>query len=584
MDPLFLSTGGCSIPAHQILSNRTRHLLENHSNSLPNCTSKTTFLAYNSTHIWILKDIVSNYYTFPQEFNCCYKNFSAAITVEDVTYSSCQEFGTSIQVNHDYVRVQCYYLNEIVYDDFFLFNTNKEKLVFKRNTHFKSPNVLMLGFESMSRMNFLRTLKKTAKFLRSRGSIQLLAYNKLGDNSYPNLFPLLTGKSYKAVINKCLKRDENYFDIKKCPFIWNKFSEAGFYTALGADSSAAFLGEYESLLLKMPTDFYLQPFISETRLLFADRTYNYHACLQNKYFYKVLLNFVQSVTRNVSKKKLFGIFWEQSVSHEHPTQSSAMDESYYELLKYLEDSHYLENTVVILFSDHGPRFGNFVGTREGYIEARLPLLDILLPKDFRRQHPLAVKNLERNAGRLTTAFDVYETIQDLINIESTGIKNEEIAMRTENLKSMAGAKKISLFLPIPASRTCESLDISERYCVCVRGHNISVEPKAKSFVAEALITHVNQLLSIFPQCSQLELEKILHVSGEEINEHSRKFTVVIQTKPGSGVLEGTLLRNFTDWTVSGTTGRLNKYRHQSCIQDEVVKMYCFCPTSKPARR
>lgn len=60
-----------------------------------------------------------------------------------------------------------------------------------------------------------------------------------------------------------------------------------------------------------------------------------------------------------------------------------------------------------------------------------------------------------------------------------------------------------------------------------------------------LITQVNNLLRIFPQCAQLELERILHVySGVEINEHSRKFSVVIITQPGSGVLEDTLIRNF----------------------------------------
>lgn len=587
-----LLTGSCLIPAYQVLSNITKHLLQHQSNTLPNCYNKITYLDSNSTHIWVLKDVVSKHYTFPQELNCCYKHFSAA-TIEDVTYSSCQEFDTIIRVNHDFVRVQCDYLNEIVHDDFFLFDTNKNNFVLERNSNSKAPNVLMFGFESMSRMNFLRTMKKTRQFLRSRGSLQLLAYNKLGDNSYPNLFPLVTGKSFKDVKKTCVQHDENYFDIQKCPFIWDEFRKAGFYTALAADSSAGFLGAYESKLPKIPTDFYLQPFIYETRFVFADRTYNYHTCLHNRYFYKILLNYVKSVINKVSKNKLFGIFWEQSVSHEHPTQSSAMDEHYYKLLKNLEDSSYLERTVVIFFSDHGQRFGDFASTREGYLESRLPLLEILLPMDFRRQYRSAVKHLVTNTERLTTAFDIYETLLDLLKVESKpiyprynesfpGITNEEIAMSSEKLKSRPGARKISLFMPMPASRTCKSLDIPEHYCVCVKGVKVPIGTELRRFVTELLITEVNHSLRIYPQCSQLELKSILYVSGVAINDHSQKFTVVIKTNPGFGILEGTVINNFGNWTVSGTIGRLNKYRYQSCIQDEVVKMYCFCPTSKPA--
>ncbi|KAJ8726518.1 hypothetical protein PYW07_001216 [Mythimna separata] len=57
------------------------------------------------------------------------------------------------------------------------------------------------------------------------------------------------------------------FNLEKCTnaLIWDKFKEKGYLTALGSDSIAGLLGQYEHRLPRIPTDFYLQPFILETR-------------------------------------------------------------------------------------------------------------------------------------------------------------------------------------------------------------------------------------------------------------------------------------------------------------------------------
>lgn len=54
-------------------------------------------------------------------------------------------------------------------------------------------NVLIMGFDSLSRMTFMRKLPKSYKKLQSLGAIVLEGYNILGDGTPQALIPLLTG-------------------------------------------------------------------------------------------------------------------------------------------------------------------------------------------------------------------------------------------------------------------------------------------------------------------------------------------------------------------------------------------------------
>ena len=55
-------------------------------------------------------------------------------------------------------------------------------------------NVLMFGFDSLSRMMFMRKLPKSYAKLKSLGAIVLEGYNILGDGTPQAIIPLLTGE------------------------------------------------------------------------------------------------------------------------------------------------------------------------------------------------------------------------------------------------------------------------------------------------------------------------------------------------------------------------------------------------------
>jgi hypothetical protein len=75
-----------------------------------------------------------------------------------------------------------------------------------------------------------------------------------------------------------------------------------------------------------------------------------------------------------------------------------------------------------------------------------------------------MKNFKKNTRRLTTHFDVYETLKDIANLESDVISNVKVKKRSADLKERGETlpRGISFFTEIPEDRTCDSAGI-ERF-------------------------------------------------------------------------------------------------------------------------
>ncbi|XP_037297613.1 uncharacterized protein LOC119190252 [Manduca sexta] len=381
-------------------------------------------------------------------------------------------------------------------------------------------NILIIGIESMSRLNFKRTMPLTSRFLKDRGSIQMLGYNKLGYNSFPNLFPILTGKSFKNVTHEC--KTGNVINTNKCQFIWDAFKIAGYKTILGSDSIAGLLGTYEYSLKKIPTDFYLQPVMFEIGNLFQHKDYNFHACFNNKYFYKVLLDYIEGITKHLKSTNWFGMFWEESVSHEDIDLPTIMDNDYVHMLENLSD--YLNDTVLIFLSDHGMRWGKLAKTKNGRQEERLPLLEVLFPKRFQNEYPIAFNNFKVNSNRLITPYDLHETLLDLTKIDN--LQNSNLSRRLNLVNSKTN--KSSLFLPISEKRTCPSIGIEDHWCTCSLGQRIKITKNIRLSASRYLVSHINKLLSAYPQCDRLSLKQIININAVQAEKDKGKiFTIII---------------------------------------------------------
>lgn len=123
------------------------------------------------------------------------------------------------------------------------FYTNVHHLVQKRNIRNKNfkglknkINVIIFGTDSVSRLNFMRSQPETHRYLtKELKAFDFKGYNKVADNTFPNLMPALMGLTKKELeSNPCFNNSRGsqgkarkYDD---CPIIWKDFKKHGYIT------------------------------------------------------------------------------------------------------------------------------------------------------------------------------------------------------------------------------------------------------------------------------------------------------------------------------------------------------------------
>ena len=81
-------------------------------------------------------------------------------------------------------------------------------------------------------------------------------------------------------------------------------------------------------------------------------------------------------------------------------------------------------------------------TQQGKLEERLPFFSFTFPSWFESKYTEAYNNFKENAHRLTTPFDVHETLKNILHFNGVGMGTLE-------------NRAISLFKKVGYTRICE---------------------------------------------------------------------------------------------------------------------------------
>ncbi|XP_054744572.1 uncharacterized protein LOC129248994 [Anastrepha obliqua] len=445
---------------------------------------------------------------------------------------------------------------------------------------------MILGIDSVSHLNFLRHMKRTTTYIRKRlNYVEFWGFNKVGDNTYPNLIPLLTGLAADELKLSCMRTKEFQY-VDDCPFIWKRFKEDGYMTAFLEDVARTSLFSTDSIFNHQPTDYYIRPIAMEMENNIGYYySVNVDLCMGGRRTVDLVLEMIHKLTPFLQTDDFFSFFWLVSMTHDLIYMPKLLDNDFVDLFERFQASGVLNKTIILLMSDHGLRWGSFRRTYQGMMEERQPLLIAIYPSWFKQKYAEAVANLEINSKRLTTFFDVYETILDVLNLKN--LRPSNIQSRAKELRdSDIMPRGISLFLPVPETRTCENAGIASHWCTCYQRSEMPTNDGRVQAAARYVVKLINEQLKPYPQCRVLYLNSIQeaviaaphHTIVRDIsNDYGIDITLRLQTKPGLGLFESTVrLAGYTK-KLTGTISRLNLYGSQSyCINNSSLKMYCYC--------
>jgi hypothetical protein len=109
-------------------------------------------------------------------------------------------------------------------------------------------NVLMFGFDSVSRMTWQRKLPKSYVYMMNvLDFIVLEGYNILGDGTPAALLPILTGK-LEEELPEARRGYKGAKPVDGHPWIWNDFKRAGYVTHYTEDTAAIGTFTYRMLV------------------------------------------------------------------------------------------------------------------------------------------------------------------------------------------------------------------------------------------------------------------------------------------------------------------------------------------------
>jgi len=231
-------------------------------------------------------------------------------------------------------------------------------------------------------------------------------------------------------------------------------------------------------------------------------------------------------------------------------------------------------------SDHGIRWGPVRQVPQGKVEENMPFLYFVFPKSFQNKYKLAMSNIKANRKRLTSPYDTYETLKDILYFDSISDKN--IKLRGSALESNI-TRGISLFLEVPKSRTCKMAGIAEHFCACHSSKIVPTDDEEVVQGANYAVYTLNSYVANFSKCAYLGLSAVSHAQynlygNSSVNKGERVIEIAFETDPGKGTFEATVVKDSKGkWGMSGTVSRTNLYGNQSvCVDDKEMKKFCYC--------
>ncbi|KAL3224058.1 hypothetical protein MRX96_049640 [Rhipicephalus microplus] len=294
-------------------------------------------------------------------------------------------------------------------------------------------------------------MKRTRKLLtKELFAFEFIGYNKVGESSFGNQIPLLTGLAGDDV--ERLFRNLTFDEL---PHLWSVYKKHGYATLFLQEMPSFGLFVYPDYqgFCEPPTDYYPVPVMHAMEV---HKRLDYF-CAGSRLKTKVILHYLGDVIQlnDANGMPLFSYVWISDVTHSNPHVLLVLDGPVYGLLRNMQERHLFDDTVVVMLSDHGARFGAARASEIGCYEDKTPFGFIVLPQRLLRRYPTVVVNLEVNQRRLVTAYDLHATL--LVLSQYPGMHFNQF---------LTTQRGVSLLGHVTAQRGCGDAFVSTQFCEC----------------------------------------------------------------------------------------------------------------------
>ncbi|CAF1307156.1 unnamed protein product [Didymodactylos carnosus] len=351
-------------------------------------------------------------------------------------------------------------------------------------------------------------------------------------------------------------------------------SANGYVTQWGEDYPS--IGTFQLRLLgfrDQPVDHYARPFL----MVAENRRTKHEFCFGSITRLKSMLNWIKELFEMYpSNQPKFSFLLHKQYSHNSNNYLPYADDETLQFLQYMNKHGYLDNTMLMIMTDHGARFSHFRESYQGKLEERLPFMSIRMPPKFQKQYPHIMRNLRLNSHRLTTPFDIHETFLNLIDFHSHQGKYQSKTNRS-----------YSLFQLIPETRKCEESAVGIHWCTCSQWSEISLPSPIIEQFGKAAIQFLNYFVrDAQEKCAELTLYQILKAHQVSTSSKKKKqiYQIQFETRPGNGRFEltATYDRSTNTFDIKKKNlSRINKYgKTSACIAHKrpEFREICYCST------
>ncbi|XP_045187704.2 uncharacterized protein LOC123545446 [Mercenaria mercenaria] len=532
----------------------------------------------------------------PDSIACTCQIIQREVNTDDkVVYSDTFLCTPPYNIQSDFFKIRCV-SGEAELINTLLTNIFRSERAFKRHTE-EHYSVILFGMDSVSRNDAVRQIPRVVRYLQEElSSIDMMMYNRIGGHTFDNIIPMLTGLLANV-------KDIPYLDnvgtrFEMFPLIWKNFSRNHYATFYAEDNLQFHTFNFKKEGFKVqPTDHYMRPFwIADyesrpTKLLFWKEnisSYNKRKCLGNIPKYLVQMNYLKQFINTYKDVRKFGISHLNELSHQNVNDLHLAEDDLIEFFKWFKRGGHLNNTFLVVYSDHGPRGQS--QTHQSLLETNLPFLSIVPPYHFRKTYPDVINNMKKNANVLTTHFDLFATLGDILHRQFKAPSVVNVHKKPRG---------ISLFRYIHKQRSCSESSIPEQYCMCYRSQKLNItNNQVIQEIAQYVVDKLNQMLSNEKGCAHLRVKNMLEahvlVQGKQTEQRQQglfnKFSkvvsendyadykIVIETLPGNAKFFATSKTDSDGKRyVLDNIERINRYNNQShCVNDDKLRPLCYC--------